>query len=126
MNPNDLLYARIQRSKRYGVGVFAIRNIKRGTNIFAGDPAKITWLNKSALGGLPSSIRRLYSDFCVRKNKGRTYGCPKSFNLMTVSWYLNHSKKPNVRCDEKLDFFAARDIKKGKELTVDYDTYNEF
>jgi SET domain-containing protein len=45
---------------------------------------------------------------------------------MTVAWYLNHSKKPNVGCDKDCKFFALEDILVGKELTADYETYNDF
>ncbi len=35
------------------------------------------------------------------------------------------SKKPNVECSADLLFYAKRDIKVGKESTVDYDNYSE-
>jgi hypothetical protein len=57
---------------------------------------------------------------------GGMYGCPESFSLMTVSWYINHSKNPNVGCDEHYKFVALRDIREGEELTADYNSYNEF
>jgi SET domain-containing protein len=47
-------------------------------------------------------------------------------NPLTVAWYLNHSKTPNVGCDKDYIFSALRDIKEGEELTADYHTYNEF
>jgi hypothetical protein len=45
---------------------------------------------------------------------------------MTVAWYLNHSKTPNVGCDQDYTFFALRNIRNGEELTADYHTYNQF
>jgi SET domain-containing protein len=75
---------------------------------------------------MPRGIRQLYDQFCLIKDKGRTYGCPKSFNLMTVAWYLNHSDTPNVGCDKSYNFFSLRDIREGEELTADYRSYNEF
>jgi hypothetical protein len=99
--PHDGVYARIRQSKIHGVGVFAIRDIPAGTEIFKGDDGELVWMKRSALklDKLPLEIRRLYDQFCLIKDKGETYGCPKSFNLMTVAWYLNHSKTPNVGCD---------------------------
>jgi len=126
MKPHDGVFARIQPSKIHGVGVFAVRNIKEGIYIFQDDKVKILWLGKSALNGLPSALKHLYKDFCVIKDKGKKYGCPENFNKMTVSWYLNHSKTPNVGCDTRFDFFALKRIKAGEELTVDYDTFNKF
>ncbi len=124
--PHFEVYTRIRPSRFHGVGVFAIRDIKKGTSIFYGDDDEIVWVKKNQLKGLPREIKKLYQDFCIIKNKGQLYGCPKNFSLLTVAWYLNESKKPNVFCDENYRFFALRDIKKGEELTVDYKTYNEF
>ncbi len=134
MNPHQKLhrpphfgvYTRIQPSRHHGVGVFAIRNIEKGAYIFYPDDEEIVWITKAKLKGLSREIRKLYEDFCIIKDRGRTYGCPSNFNLLTVAWYLNESKNPNVGCDKNYRFYALRHIKKGEELTVDYDTYNEF
>ncbi len=48
-----------------------------------------------------------------------------SFNKLTVAWYLNESKTPNVGCDKNFKFYAATDINAGDELTADYDEYCE-
>lgn len=126
--PHEGVYARIRPSKIHGVGVFAIRDIPKGTRIFPEDETELVWQKKSALGldELPEEIRRLYDQFCLITAKGETYGCPKNFNLMTVAWYLNHSKTPNVGCSKDYTFFALRDIRMGEELTADYHTYNDF
>lgn len=124
--PHYGVYARIRPSRRGGVGVFAIRNIRKRTRLFYGDSDKIVWLDRRRLRKLPRGLRKLYEDFCIITNRGRTYGCPANFNRLTVAWYLNSSSHPNVMCDENFDFFAKRNIKAGEELTVDYSTYNEF
>ena len=126
--PHDGVYARILPSKIHGVGVFAIRDIPKGAKLFEEDDSELVWTRKSdlKLDELPQPIRQLYDDFCVTKDKGDTYGCPRSFNLMTIAWYLNHSRTPNVGCDEDYTFFALRDIMTGEELTADYRTYSEF
>ena len=126
--PHDGVYARTRKSKIHGVGVFAIRDIPKGTKVFPEDEGELIWKRRNSLrlDELPLEIRRLYDQFCLIKDKGETYGCPKNFNLMTVAWYLNHSKTPNVGCDKDYIFFALRDIKEGEELTADYHTYNEF
>jgi len=51
--------------------------------------------------------------------------CPTNFNRMTVAWYLNHSERPNTKCDDDLNFSALRNINRGEELTVNYSTYSE-
>jgi len=126
--PHHGVYTRLRPSNIHGVGVFAIRDIPEGTRIFQDDDSELIWKKRSELNldELPQEIGSLYDQFCLIKEKGETYGCPKSFNLMTVAWYLNHSKTPNVGCDKDYMFFALRDIKKGEELTADYHTYNGF
>lgn len=125
--PHKNTYTRLGASKIHGVGVIAIQNIKKGARIFYGDEdTKMVWVEKDKLKGLPKEIKKLYDDFCVvidKKGK-KLYGCPVNFNQMTVSWYLNHSEKPNVGCDKEYVFYALRDIKKGEELTVNYNTYS--
>ncbi len=124
--PHFGVFTRLGRSKIHGLGVFAIKKIKKGTYIFHPDNDEIVWVKKGGLRGLPKGVKRLYQDFSIIKDRGRLYGCPKNFNRMTISWYLNESKYPNVGCDLDYRFFALRDIREGEELTVDYKTYNEF
>jgi SET domain-containing protein len=124
--PHYGVFTRLRPSKRGGVGVFAIRNIPKGAQIFYGDNDRIVWLNKRKLKRLPSELRRLYDDSSIIKDRGQTYGCPVNFNRLTAPWYLNSSSRPNVGCDKRDRFFALRDIRSGEELTVDYNTYNEF
>jgi SET domain-containing protein len=126
--PHEGVYARIKPSRIHGVGVFAICNILKGAKVFPEDESELIWKKKSALrfDEMPHEIRQLYDQFCLIKDKGETYGCPRNFNLMTIAWYLNHSKAPNVGCDSDYTFYALRDIRKDEELTADYQTYNEF
>ena len=121
--PHHKVFARIARSKIHGVGVVAIRNIKKGTPIFYGDDEEIIWVEKKRIKRLADGVKQLYDDFCIIK--GDLYGCPKNFNQLTPAWYLNHSQKPNVACDKDYKFYALRDIKKGEELTADYSTYSD-
>lgn len=123
--PHTGVYTRLRPSKIHGVGVFAIRKIKKGTNIFSGDDADLVWVKKSSLRGLPEEIRRLYEDFAVIRKDGTEYGCPTNFNVLTVGWYLNESKTPNVVCGNDLNFSSLCDIEVDEELTVDYSTYSE-
>jgi len=123
--PHFGVYARIRPSKRGGVGVFAIRQIHKGTPLFYGDDEDIVWVEKSKLKRVPPEIRKMYDDFCIIKRGSGLYGCPVNFNRLTLAWFLNTSPKPNVSCDKDFRFFAARDIEPGEELTVDYSTYSE-
>jgi SET domain-containing protein len=121
--PHEGVFVRLKPSKIHGIGVFAIKNIPKGTYVFRDDNQRMFWVEKSKIGRLPLVIRDLYEDFCIIKE--RKYGCPKSFDALTPAWYLNHSEKPNVAADSQIRFYALRNIKKGEELTADYRTYSE-
>jgi SET domain-containing protein len=126
--PHNGCCTRICRSRIHGVGVFAIRKIKKGTSIFPDDDQEIEWIKSEDIENLPAELRKLYDHFCIIKDNGKTYGCPRSFNHLTVSWYLNeprHPQKPNVECRDGYMFYALRDIAIDEELTVDYDTFSE-
>ena len=126
--PHHNVYAQLRPSRIHGVGVFAIRRIKKGTSIFPDDQADIKWVKRSEIGRVPPEIWRLYEDFSIIKDDGESYGCPSSFNQLTLAWFLNspwHPQKPNVGCRDEYMFFALRDIKAGEELTVDYRTFSE-
>jgi uncharacterized protein len=125
VNPHQRLYTRLKPSPINGVGVFAIRNIKRGTRLFSEDMDEMRWLKAADLPK-EKHLRDFYDDFAVWKN-GR-FGVPRHFHRLTMSWYLNDprkGKKPNVVCDENYDFRASRNIKRGEELTVDSRTYSD-
>jgi uncharacterized protein len=121
--PHHGVYTRLRPSKIHGVGVFAIKNIPKGTYVFADDDESIVWVEKKRIKNLPKAVRDLYDDFCIIK--GNRYGCPRNFDSLTPAWYLNHSSNPNVAADKRVKFYALRDIKRGEELTVDYRTYSE-
>ncbi len=122
--PHEGVYTRLKPSGVHsgGIGVFAITDIKKGAPLFEPDNEEMVWIDSARISGLPKEIRKLYLDFGPLKD-GK-YGVPTSFNKLTVSWYLNESKTPNVGCDENFKFCAAADIKAGDELTVDYDQYS--
>jgi SET domain-containing protein len=42
-------------------------------------------------------------------------------NAVNLSVYLNHSRQPNLKFDDKDVLRAIRAIPKGEELTIDYD-----
>ncbi|MHB8579337.1 MAG: SET domain-containing protein [Ignavibacteriaceae bacterium] len=121
--PHYKVFTRLAPSKIHGIGVFAIQNIKKGMYVFYHDDDDMIWIPKSEIKEIPPSLKKLYKDFCILKDN--SYGSPPNFNLMTTSWYLNHSDIPNVRCDKNYRFYALRNIKNGEELTVDYNSYSE-
>ena len=127
--PHERVYARIGVSKIHGIGVIAICDIPKGTNIFSNDQLGVRWCDQAQIDKSVSSDpehRRLYNDFCILK-EGK-YGCPINFNSISVGWYLNEPRpadEPNVYANDNYDFFAKRDIKAGEELTTIYSAFSE-
>jgi SET domain-containing protein len=121
--PHDHVYVRLGCSDIHGVGVFAIRDIPEGTEIFRGNTSKSTIVTKEIVDQQPEELRKLYEDFCAQE--GDKYFCPDSFNNLDISYYLNESKDPNVETPDGHDFYAARLIQKGEELTVDYAIFSD-
>lgn len=121
--PHRRTFVRLRPSKVHagGVGVFAIKPIPKGTNVFSGETEDIVW---TPIRSLPKKgpLRKLYDDFGVLRDGW--YATPRTFNSLGPAWYLNDSRRPNVKCNENLDFIAIRDIQTGDELTADYTTYS--
>ena len=114
---------RSRSSHGHRIGVFAIRRIKRGTTVFAGENEEIVWLQKNAIPRPPDrEMRKLYEEFALRK-KGWS-GYPINFNRLTIAWFLRPARageRANLRClPEGYSFFATRDIAVGEELIADF------
>ena len=120
--PHDHVYARIGLSRIHGVGVLAIRDIPRGTQLFRGEDERVVWVRLADVRRLPRELRRLYTDFGMAW--GKRIGVPRTLNMLSVGWYLNHSERPNTRADEDGRFHTLRRIRKGEELTADYRTFS--
>ena len=119
--PHAGVYARIGRSRIHGVGVVAIRDIPARTWVFAGEDERVVWVPRAEVRRLPRAFRQLYEDFGMLW--GERVGVPRTLNMLSVGWYLNHSNQPNVEADEDGRFHALRRIRKGEELTADYRTF---
>ena len=115
------VYCKLGVSPIHGIGVFALRDIPAGTA-----PLRSMVSNKEIkfsrieLKKVPSSVRRHLSMFCLVE-KGRVFAPEIGMNAVNLSVYLNHSKQPNLKFDDKDVLRAIRDIARGEELTIDYD-----
>jgi len=115
------VFCRLGCSKTHGVGVFAIRAIKKDINplMCSLDDEEIKF-TKSELKHLPLAVRKQIQRFCFYDLK-KTLIPRIGMNAMSMAIYLNHSKKPNLRLSKDGQFQALRLIKKDEELLIDYD-----
>jgi SET domain-containing protein len=132
-NLKNETFCRIGLSKIHGVGVVAIKDIPKGTNPYkvAGNvsktykPVKIT---KTEYSKLDPGVRKIIGDFIYQEKDG-SFLVPKfGMNSMDISFYMNHSKDNNIdliedKHDDFLVHVANRNIKKGEELTIDYNDF---
>lgn len=123
--PHHSLYTRLGTSPGKGIGVFAIRVVPQGTNPFAGDAAPTVPVPVARVEAIEeAAVRQIYLDFCPVVDGA--FIAPANLNLLTASWYMNHSEQPNVGCDSTIMFAAMRDIAVGEELTVDYRQFSDW
>ena len=116
-------YVMIKPSPLHGIGVFAIRDIPKGTrDIFSQGVGEWIKLTIAEVEALPNHSRDLVENHCLFDE--RYYYVPDhGFTLVDLVIYLNHSETPNVISINEGEFFEAiRDIATGEELLVDYGT----
>jgi hypothetical protein len=100
----------IKDTSKYGKGVFASRDIKKGEVI-------------RVFGGKTMGI----NDFVEQVNTDKEdiddplqVGKRTYLNLDKTSRSFNHSCDPNAALRKRSELFALQDIPKGKEITYDY------
>jgi SET domain-containing protein len=111
----------LKPSATHGIGVFASRDIPKGTrNIFSKDTGDYISLSFAEVAQLPSHVRDFIETYYLYNETHYfipSHGC----KIMDMANYLNHSSTPNIiSVEEGLWFEAVRDIKEGEELFVDY------
>ena len=133
MNKKQLLYhlknevyCRIKCSKTHGVGVFAIRDIPKNTNIFSHSVKKYIGIPVEELISekLDPEIYEILEDFFVEED-GKIYILENGLWDLDISHYLNHSDVSNVIFDEKASsFISSKDIKKNEEIVMNYSEFD--
>jgi SET domain-containing protein len=115
------VYCRLGVSKTHGVGVFAIRPIPKGVAPLKTRVRKReVRMSREELEALPKGVITQLKRFCYHE-KGTYYVPSSGFNTMDLAVYLNHSKKPNLRFTKRGVLEALKNVRKGEELTIDYD-----
>ena len=127
-------YCRLKPDSHGGVGVFAIKNIPKGTNPFhitnhKNFTQRILNIPDEEVKKMDPAIIKMISDFYVKSDDNGFWGIPyKGLNANDISFYLNNSEKPNLKIiydneSTMLNFKTSRQINIGEELLIDYREY---
>lgn len=126
---NDI-YCRLGVSSINGIGIIAIKDIPRGTDPFKNLSNKkdtIITLYDNNLKDIDTNVVKLVKDFFGSNGSyDILYEGP---NYINISYYLNHSINPNINIvptneNKYYNFITNVFIKKGEELTINYNDYN--
>lgn len=125
MNPKKypvaLVAVKPSKSVKGEVGLFALRDINEGTVIMAyTDLGRESLMSYDDFDKLDDITKERMKHFCVQYPDG--IWVPDNINNMTLHWHMNHKCDPNVCVDENDNRVAARDIKAGEELFLDFST----
>ena len=110
---NDIVVIKLAPSPIHGVGVFAMRNIKKGDKLYTDiipHQFDVPFKRFNKLGKDIAEILLSHFPLIIE-------GSHFLYPVTKFSAYLNHSSDPNY--DAKEDK-ALRDIKQGEEITEDY------
>jgi uncharacterized protein len=104
-------------SAEIGCGIFATRDIPKGTVTWVMDPLDRV-LNPQEVEALPDVCRETLYKYSYRNRDGNYVFCWDNTRFM------NHSFKPNCITTAYGFELAVRDIREGEELTNDYGSLN--
>ena len=106
-------------SKGKGKGAFAKKDIKKNTVI---DIANVILISDNDYKKVKKTV--LY-DYCYIWEDPKHKPDFKNAITLSISQFINHSYKPNIKYlydykEKAIEYSAIKDIKKGEELTVNY------
>lgn len=101
--------AEVREAGRYGLGLFTVRDIEKDEIVVDFSNGRVYEVDKAS--DLPKEV----ADHAIQFEEH------KWIDTSGVGRYLNHSCDPNCGIKDKFKIVAMRDIKKGEELTFDYE-----
>lgn len=101
-------FVEIRKSEKHENGLFALKDFKKGESLYSLKKGRI--VNYDEIQKL-SERQKIHLDQ-IGENEYEIIEPP--------GCYINHSCEPNVEEKDRIGY-ALRDIKKGEEITIDYD-----
>jgi len=102
-----------------GIGVFAVRDLKKGSVIgeaqLLSDDLFYTWDDFKNIDG---ESQEMIMNYCIGSVDG--FYAPNDINYISIPWYINHHCNGNVGFNAEGSFITIDDVKKDQELFYDY------
>src|SRR3990167_8503134 len=109
---NETVWCKIAPSAIHGIGIFAIRDVPQGTKIWTMTGEVF---EAEDFTGFVEEVKNLICDYHTFSDKFKMrFFSPNDFFVPMA--FMNHSETPNSK-----EYLALRDIKKGEEITEDYE-----
>lgn len=123
-----MLYVKtkIKINKSHKIGLFADQFIKQGTIIWKFTPGFDVKYTREQYKKLPKKAREYLDEYSWLSKKNKVY-----YFAIDNGQYFNHSNNPNAfsmyyKNEEEVITKAVKDIRKGEEITEDYNAFMDF
>ena len=120
------IWFRVGQSNIHGVGLIAIRDIPKGTDILVEFKhlfgKKKFSIKKKKMLDIHPNIKKLWNDYWYNDTVYQEIYLPPNYKQLHV-FYINHSNNPtgNLVChDNHAEFVTIKDVKEGEEIFADY------
>jgi hypothetical protein len=110
---NSAIKVKIAPSKIHGVGVFAIKDIPKGTKLFATMVPTVFHIPYGSINKLFPEIREQILERWPNIINGQSFAWPDT----NIQAFMNHADDYNY--DTILDL-TTKEVKEGEEITEDY------
>lgn len=118
------MYCKPGKSPIHGVGMFAIRDISKGTVIMPAKNLTGTWktIEWAKDNRVPSGVVSMMQQYVSSEVYGDDYIFVPRDPIVDfpAQMLMNHSSSPNVQINYRNEIQAIKDIQEGEELTENY------
>jgi SET domain-containing protein len=104
------------------IGLFALRNLKKGTIINKAFACGEKFFSKYVYDKLDNITKNAITTYCTKVYDG-FFSIP-DLNYLPLQSFCNHSCEPSCGFDAKGNSVLIRNVRKGEEITIDYGFMN--
>ena len=111
---NEMVKIRLAPSEIHGIGVFAIRDIKKGERLYADHTPTVYTLRYADFGKLNKEVKQIILERWPQVVSGASYFAFPDARYMA---YMNHANPANY---DAFNDIVLEEIRAGEEVTEDY------